>query len=63
MKGTYCAVGMFSPLFSLAFLSSCSGGTIRLSRGEKGAGMHSPNPSPQTQLPKLKQPHRELRKL
>lgn len=63
MKGIYCAVGMFRPLFSSAFLSSHTGGTIRRLGGAGGVGMCSPKPSPQTRLPKLKQPHRELRKL
>lgn len=63
MKGSFCTVGIFSPPFHSAFLSSCTGGTIKCPGKVGEAGMCSPNPSPQNRLPELKQPHRELRKL
>lgn len=63
MKGIYCAVVMFCPPFLL--LSCLAAQEVGLGdwEGYEGAGMCSPSRSPQTLLPKLKQPHRELRKL
>lgn len=63
MKDTYCAFGMFPPPVSFAFLSPAQ--EVRFGPPGRGraAGLCSPKPSPQALLPKLKQPHRELRKL
>lgn len=58
-----CSWDVFPSFFLL--LSYLAAQEVRLGawEGQGEAGMCSPKPLPQTRLPKLKQPHRELRKL
>lgn len=59
MKASSVKIAGSLPVYS-AFPFICTGGTA--SRGGE-TGVCSLSPSPQTQLPMLRQPHSELRKL